>query len=66
MRRVSINGITEGMQLAKPIWGGSGELLLAAGVALTDGHLRLLHQRGCFVIYVQDGLTDDIDRKSVV
>jgi len=61
MRRVSIFGVTPGMHLARDIRGHAGELLLVKGVELHPTHLYLLHQRGCLLVDVQDGVTDDID-----
>ncbi len=61
MRRVFINSVTPDMRLGRAILGPRGELLLAAGLTLTGGHLSLLRERGFLFLYVEDGHTDDIE-----
>lgn len=66
MRRVLVNGVTPGMRLARPVRGARGELLLAAGMLLTPRRLRQLQSRGCLLIDVEDGLTDDIEMPETI
>ncbi|MBI2885950.1 MAG: HD domain-containing protein [Chloroflexi bacterium] len=66
MRRVFVNNVTPGMKLGQSIYGHRGELLLAAGVALSPQHLRLLRERGYYLIFAEDGRTDDIEIPEII
>lgn len=66
MRRVSIFAVMPGMSLAYDIKGAKGELLLAKGTVLDSTHLRLLRQRNCMIVDVNDGLTDDIQAAEAI
>jgi len=66
MRRVFINSVTPDMRLGRPIRGPRGELLLAAGVTITAGHLSLLRERGFLFLYVEDGHTNDIELRDIL
>ena len=66
MRRVTVFGVTPGMRLARSIRGSKGEMLLAAGMSLSETHVRILRDRGVFLLDVEDGLTDDIEIEETI
>ncbi|WP_147533086.1 HD-GYP domain-containing protein [Bacillus marasmi] len=61
VRLVSIGNCYPGMVVGKPIYTERGNVLLASGVTLTDGMINRLKRRNVSVLYIRDGLTDDIE-----
>ncbi|MEH7107849.1 HD-GYP domain-containing protein [Bacillus sp. JJ1764] len=61
MRLVSIGNCHPGMVVGKPIYTERGNVLIAAGVTLTNRIIHRLQQRNVSVLYIHDGLTDDLE-----
>lgn len=66
MRFVSINGIREGMILAKDIVGKNGELLLKKGAILHSSYINRIKSLGYNGLYIVDELSSDIEIKTVI
>ncbi|MUT68461.1 HD-GYP domain-containing protein [Paenibacillus sp. NEAU-GSW1] len=60
MRRVQIGLVKPGDKLAKPIFQDNGSVLLGEGVELNERFINRLHTLGIDVIYIEDGLTEDL------
>jgi putative nucleotidyltransferase with HDIG domain len=61
MRLISTRNCVPGMKIAKPLYNGSGAILIGRGVALTKRMIDVLVERNITMIYVQDKATDDLD-----
>ncbi|HHY98197.1 MAG TPA: HD-GYP domain-containing protein [Firmicutes bacterium] len=66
MRLMSLDRVTPGMRLARPIHGPDGQKWLARGVELTSGYIDRLMARGIMMIYVEDDATCDVDSRDVI
>jgi HD-GYP domain-containing protein (c-di-GMP phosphodiesterase class II) len=60
MRLVHCENLTSGTELGEPIYGTAGQMLLAAGVKLTDRYISLLHKLNVPATYVCDAETADV------
>ncbi|GAE27424.1 hypothetical protein JCM9140_3571 [Halalkalibacter wakoensis JCM 9140] len=61
MRLVAVKSVTEGAQLAKPIYNDNGQILLYEGVELTQRSLTRLYELGISFIYIHDERTNGIE-----
>lgn len=66
MRRVHINMVKAGDTLARPILRENGNVLLGVGVELNERFIERLRHMGIDVVYVEDGMTEDIVPDEVV
>lgn len=66
MRLVSINHVKPNGNLARTIYDGQGRVLLAKGTALTEHYLKRLEDLGISSVYIDDGLSSDIEVEDVV
>ncbi len=66
MRKVSLDRVQPGMVLGKSLHNERGDVLLSRGVALTPQFIEALREHGYFVIYVQDGVADDVEPPEVL
>ncbi|QDR78783.1 HD-GYP domain-containing protein [Sporomusa termitida] len=53
MRRVLLEGVQAGMQLAQPVYGLNGQVVLNSGVELTEYHVSKLSELDIKYIYIQ-------------
>lgn len=60
MRRVHINNVRSGDIIAKTLFQENGNVLLGAGVELTDRYINRLQNLGIDYLYIEDALTADI------
>src|SRR5918993_468181 len=60
MRLININFIERGMRLGEPVFGPTGQMLLAKGVELTARYLERLRSIGVPAVYIQDADTSDV------
>src|SRR5688572_27648910 len=60
MRLININFIERGMRLGEPVFGPTGQMLLAKGVELTPRYLERLRLIGVPAVYIQDADTSDV------
>ena len=60
MRLININFIERGMRLGEPVFGPTGQMLLAKGVELTPRYLERLRSIGVPAVYIQDADTSDV------
>jgi putative nucleotidyltransferase with HDIG domain len=60
MRLQFIDEAKEGLILGKSIFAREGQILLKAGVELTDVYINKLRKLGVFFIYVEDERLDDV------
>lgn len=61
MRLEFIDMVTENEILGKSIFTGDGQILLRAGVRLTDVYINKLKKLGVFYIYVEDERLNDVE-----
>lgn len=61
MRLVNINYVNDSYILARPILGPNGNVLLQAGISLTQKYIERLHTMGIDMLYIQDGALEDVD-----
>lgn len=66
MRRVHINSVKAGDKLARPILRETGNVLLGAGIALSDRFIERLKDMGIDIVYIDEGHTSDIIPDEVV
>jgi len=66
MRRVHISMVKAGDRLARPILRENGNVLLGVGIELNDRFIDRLRGMGIDVVYVEDGMTEDIVPDEVV
>ena len=60
MRMISVKRLESGMQLAKPIRGADGRMLLREHVLLTDRYILSLQKLGLRFVFIADEATTDI------
>ncbi|AJY75676.1 HD-GYP domain-containing protein [Paenibacillus beijingensis] len=60
MKKVHLNSIQQGERLAKPIFQENGNVLLGAGVELTDRFIQRLTMLGIDMVYIEDAFTEGI------
>lgn len=61
MRKVYIDNLQPGLILGKTIYNERGDVLLSAGVSLTEGYIDSLRAQGLYAAYVLDGFADDVE-----
>lgn len=61
MRKVQLSMVKPGDKIAKPVFQENGNVLLGQGVELNDRYIERLQNLGIDVLYIEDGLTDDIE-----
>ncbi|MCC6178037.1 MAG: HD-GYP domain-containing protein [Chloroflexi bacterium] len=66
MYRRHVLQLQPGQVLARAIYNEHGEVLLGAGVVLTNGYISRLRQRGVMSAFLKDGLGDDIVPDDIV
>lgn len=60
MKIMTVSNLSSGAVLAKTIFSGNGRPLLKQGVELTSSYITRLERMGFRHVYVEDGLTADI------
>lgn len=60
MRKVDINSVKPGAAIAKPIWTENGNILIGAGVQLTERYIERLRSLGIDTLLIEDQYTSDI------
>jgi len=66
LRRISIKQATEGMILAKTVYGLRGEALLRSGEKLTEGRIKRLAGQGHAALLIRDELSHDIEPRNII
>lgn len=66
MRKVNIHAIPQDAILAKTIFTETGNILLGAGVKLTERYIDRLSMLGIDVIYIEDPATDDLEPSDIL
>lgn len=66
MRKVLIEHIKSGMIIKRPVLGFLGQVLLNAGVVVTDKHIYYLKQMGINAVYVEDDRISDADVNDLI
>ena len=61
MHNVLTEELQQGMVLARNLFNDRGDTLLAKGITLTEQYVESLQQRGFRMVYVRDGIADDVD-----
>lgn len=63
---VSLNQVMPDVKLARTIYDGPGRVLLAKGTELNEHYLKRLADLGIVSIYIDDGLSSDVEVEDVV
>lgn len=66
MRRVSLNLISPGMKVGRPVINSNGQVLLNAGVILTEKYIHRLKLLGIPSLYIEDGYLPDLQVDDVI
>lgn len=66
MRRAHVSSLKPGEIIGKTLYGENGQVLLAAGVKLTDGLIATLQRKKFYSVYLLDGQSDDIVPDDIV
>ncbi len=66
MRKVTLDIIEPGMILGKDIHNRRGDVLLSAGVTLTEQYIDALKKYGYYIVYIQDGVGDDVEPPDIL
>lgn len=66
MRRLSLESIKPGMKVGRPLRNSNGQILLKAGVILSEKYISRLKLLGLQSIYIDDGLIPDIHVDDVI
>lgn len=66
MRAVSIENVKPGMQVGRTIHGANGEVLLAAGVKLSQKYIDRLNELGIVALYIYNETVGNIEIDDVV
>ncbi|MEB1808995.1 MAG: HD-GYP domain-containing protein [Bacillaceae bacterium] len=66
MRLAATKSLTENTCLAKPIINDNGQVLLQQGVPLTSRMIERLIEKGITFVYIEDGLTQDVEDTEVI
>src|SRR4051812_40089611 len=61
-----LSTVQPGCVLSKSIYTDGGGVLLAAGTTLSASYIDALRRRGHLVVYIDDGLSDDIQPVEIV
>ena len=66
MRKAPIKSIKAGMELARPVYGINGEILLNRNTELKPNYLTLLKNMGVSSVYIKDERLEDVDQSDVI
>ncbi|MCL2071194.1 MAG: HD-GYP domain-containing protein [Oscillospiraceae bacterium] len=66
MRFISINNVTEGMIVGKPLYGRAGHLLIQSGTELTQSVILKLKITGYRGLYIKDTFSEGIAPEDVI
>ena len=66
MRKISLENVQPGMILGKPIFGGSGQVLLNTGVEIKPQYLLYLEKMGINAIYIEDKRIEGLEINDVI
>ncbi|MDH7578397.1 MAG: HD-GYP domain-containing protein [Bacillota bacterium] len=66
MRRIPVEKLEAGMQLARPIYSKGGRVLLDKGIKLKEGYIKRLVEFGITHVYVYDERIGDLDVDEIV
>jgi HD-GYP domain-containing protein (c-di-GMP phosphodiesterase class II) len=66
MRRISVERVREGMELAKTLYSIDGNILLNAGIKLKESYIRKFKEIGIDEIYINDSLSSDIVIEDII
>lgn len=66
MRRLLVHNIAPGQVLARAIYNERGDILLNAGVPVTDRFIRLLDARGVQTVLVREPDEEDVEPEDIV
>ncbi|MDF2841249.1 MAG: hypothetical protein K0Q99_2021 [Clostridia bacterium] len=66
MRRISVERVREGMELAKTLYSIDGNVLLNAGIKLKESYVRKFKEIGIDEIYINDSLSSDIVIEDII
>ncbi|WP_026176971.1 HD-GYP domain-containing protein [Desulfurispora thermophila] len=66
MRRVPVTALHAGMKIARPVYSAGGQMLLSAGLELTERYIERLGKLGINFVYVEDGLLPDLEVDDVI
>lgn len=66
MRRISVERLREGMELAKTLYSIDGNILLNAGIKLKESYVRKFKEIGIDEIYINDSLSSDIVIEDII
>src|SRR5829696_8986136 len=61
-----LSTVQPGSVLSKSIYIERGDVLLAAGTTLTGSYIEALRRRDFLVVYIEDGLSDDVQPVDLV
>lgn len=66
MRKISVDGVREGMLLARTIYSEDGNILLSAGMKLMESYISRLKGLNIYEIYIDDKISYDIEINDVI
>ena len=66
MHKISVDLAQPGMIVGKPVLGGSGQILLNAGISIKPQHIFYIKQLGIGSIYIQDDRLTSVVIKDVI
>lgn len=66
MRRIPLSMVRPGDRLGQALRNDRGDLLVQAGVPLTEELIAAIRRRGFYAVYVRDGIADDVIPQDVV
>lgn len=66
MRNIDVFSLEPGMKVGRSIYSSRGDVLLTAGVILTERYIQRLVKLGIPFIYIDDGLLPDVDVNDVI
>lgn len=66
MRKISVDGVREGMLLARTIYSEDGNILLSAGMKLMESYISRLKGLNIYEIYIDDKISYDIEINDII
>lgn len=66
MKKTPLKAVKSGQELARPIYGLLGEILLNAGTELKTQYITALLEMGISSVYIKDERLEDIDQEDVI
>ena len=66
MKKVSVKDVKPGMELARPVYGVEGQVILNEGVKLKPQYIRNLVQMDVSSVYVKDERLEDVEQEDVI